>query len=215
MIFLQKTQPWIVEAIIKSAKRVVEDCIELGLKCLDPPATITPLLRCLGYNEYQARKFWAFFENLEKPLEVKIYKYLSIEFKLLIAHRKEIVMHLKKGCTPLDELDCRRLHKECIKTPHAHALYVFLEGRVEEDYIRLNIIRLLKLLYEKYPDKTRKILDILVEAAWDHRKINEVYSIILEILRTESELLKLIVPLIPLSINELVERSPILRRIHK
>jgi len=210
---VKQLPPMFAEAIVNSIRKIYSKCAELDLRCIDPPCVITPLLRCLGYNEYQIRRFWAFFENLGSNISFEIYHYSSARFNLLLSYRKETIMHLKESCIPLDELDCQRLGSQCIKTPHSHALYMYIEGRMENTGIRLNVVRVLRLLYLKNPKLTDELMETLMGIIWRRTSILELYDKILEALRTGSNILRFILPFIPNTLKDLLELSPILRRI--
>ncbi len=210
---VKQIPPIFAEAILNSIRMIYTKCAELGLRCNDPPCVITPLLKCLGYNEYQIRRFWATFEDLGNGIVLEIYRYSLARFNLVISYRKETVMHLRHKCIPLDEIDCRRLGSECIKTPHSHALYIYIDGRVENTVARLNVIRILYFLYSKNPRVVDELMEALRGVIWNRGNVLELYDKVLSGLRIGSSVLKLILPLVPSNVEELLRLSPILRRI--
>jgi len=210
---VKQLPPLFAEAIVNSIRMVYSKCVELNLECIDPPCVITPLLRCLGYNEYQIRRFWFFFENLGDNVNFEIYHYSSASFNLLLSYGKETIMHLKGSYIPLDELDCQRIGSQCIKTPHAHALYIYIEGRMRNTAIRLNVVRVLRLLYLRNPKLTDELMETLINVIWRRTSILELYNKVLEALSTGSNILKFILPFTPSTLKDLLELSPILRRI--
>jgi len=210
---IKQLPPLFAEAIINSIREVYLKCTDLDLRCTDPPCVITPLLRCLGYNEYQIRRFWSLFENLGSNISFEIYHYSSARFNLSLSYRKETIMHLKGGCIPLDELDCQRLGSQCIKTPHSHALYMYIEGRMGNTSIRVNVVRVLRLLYPRNPKLTDELMETLINIIWRRTSILELYDKVLEALRMGSNILRFILPFIPTTPKDLLELSPILRKI--
>jgi len=205
--------PLFAEAIVNSVKEVYSKCVELGLGCIDPPSVITPLLRRLGYSEYQIRRFWHFFEGLGGSIAFEIYHYLSIRFNLLLSYRKEMVMHLREECIPLDELDCQRVGSKCVRTPHSHALYIYIEGRMRNTTLCINVVRVLRLLYLRNPRLTNELMDVLINVIWKRTDISELYDRVLKTLRLGSDILQFILPYIPTTLKDLLELSPTLRRI--
>lgn len=210
---IKQLPPMFAEAIVNSIRKVSSKCIELNLRCTDPPCVITSLLRCLGYNEYQIRRFWSFFENLGSNISFEIYHYSSTRFNLSLSYRKETIMHLKESCIPLDELDCQRLGSQCIKTPHSHALYMYIEGGMGNTSIRLNVVRVLRLLYPRNPRLTDELMETLINIIWKRASVLELYDKILEVLRVGDDILRFILPFTPNTLKDLLELSPILRRI--
>ncbi len=210
---VKKIPPLLAEAIVKSIRRVYSKCAELNLKCTDPPCVISPLLKCLGYNEYQVRRFWSILESLGSSISLEIYRHSLAHFNLVLSYRKETVMHLRNNCIPLDEIDCLRLGSECIKTPHAHALYVYIDGRIEHTSIRVNVIRALYFLYLKNPRIVDELMNALIDVIWERGSPLKLYNMVLSALNIGSSILQLILPIVPGNIRDLLRLSPILRKI--
>lgn len=209
----ERLPPLFAEAIVRSVKRVLLKCAELGIRCRDPPSVITPLLRCLGYNEYKIRRFWSFFEGAREGLRLEIYRYFSVSFALSLVYRKETVTHLERECIPLDDLDYRKLRSQSIRTPHSHALYVYIDGRIEDSGMRLNVISALRLLYLRNPKLVNELLDTIIDIVWGRAAVSELYERILEAIGTGEDVLQLILPSMPTTSRDLLKISPILRRI--
>lgn len=208
----EKLPPLFAEAIVNSVGKILSKCVEMNLKCMDPPSVITPLLRCLGYNEYEIRRFWSFFEKNKGSLSFEIYRYSSVKFSLSFIYRKEAVMHLREDCIPVDELDYQRLKPQCVRTPHSHALYMYIEGEIGDSHMRLNVVNALYLLYLRNSKIVDKLLDTLIDIAWGRAKTSELYEKVLEAIGIGSDVLKFILPSIPTTLKELLKISPILRR---
>lgn len=209
-----KLIPIIVEAIIRAAKETSTTCMELNLHCYDPPVAISPLLRCLGYNEYQVRRFWRYFEEGGR-IDVEIYRYLEAQFKIISVYRKETISHIRHSCVPVDLLDCHKLGSECIKTPHTHALYLYVDGRVGNAEIKINIVRLLSLLYSMNRRVVDKLLDSILDLLWNRVSVEEFYDRVLEALNLGDHVLSVALPLKPNSREKLLQLSPVLRRIQQ
>ncbi len=209
-----KITPLIAEAIIKAAKKTSSTCIELDLRCYDPPVVISPLLRCLGYNEYQVRKFWRYFEE-GGEIRVEVYRYLKARFDIISIYRKEATSHIKRSCVPLDAIDCHRIGSDCIKTPHSHALYLYIDGKIGNAGIRINVIRLLSLLYAMNRRVADSLLDSILDIIWGRASVHELYEKVLKALSLGDEILGVALPLKPDDKNKLLKLSPILRKIHK
>ena len=209
-----KLTPLIAEAIIRAAKKTSSTCMELGLHCYDPPVVISPLLRCLGYNEYQVRRFWRYFEE-GGEINVEVYRYLEAQFNIISVYKKETVSHIRYSCVPVDSLDCHKLGSECIKTPHTHALYLYVDGRVGNAEIRMNIIRLLSLLYSIDRRVVDSLLDSILDMLWNRINVEELYNRVLDALNLGDHVLRVALPLKPDSKEKLLQLSPILRRIQQ
>ncbi len=209
-----KITPLIAEALIKAAKKTSSTCMELNLSCYDPPVVISPLLKCLGYNEYQIRKFWRYFEEGGK-IKVEIYRYLEAHFEIISIYRKETISHIRHSCVPVDAIDCHKIGSDCVKTPHSHVLYVYVDGKIGNAEIRMNIIRLLSLLYAINRKVVDRLLDTILDLVWNRVSVDEFYDRVLETLKLGDNILGVVLPLKPNDKNQLLQLSPILRRIYR
>ena len=209
---MKKLPPLFAEALVGSVKSIVLKCAELGLRCANPPCATTPLLRSLGYNEYQVRRFWSFFEDIGS-LRIEIYHYHAAHFYLTLNYEKETIMYLEENHIPLDDLDCQRMGSRCLKVPHSHALYMYLEGGVGGAFTHANAIRILALSYLKNPRLVEELLNKIRHVIWRQEEIQELYDVVLKILLENIGILKYILPLIPNTKEKLLKLSPFLRRI--
>ncbi|GAB6148742.1 hypothetical protein JCM10135_12840 [Stetteria hydrogenophila] len=208
--------PLFIEAVARSAGHVSLRCAELGLRCMDPPSATSHLLRRLGYNEYQVRRFWLLLGRAGGGLGVEVYRYAPVSFTLVLRYRKGPVAHLRGGCLPLDSLDCRVLGSRCVKAPHSHALYIYLEGTLEgsgDAMLRVNAVRLLSRLARRSRRAVESLVDAVVDAAWGRAGASSLYEAVLEALRLGRGLLRHVLPLLPGTVEELALFSPALRRL--
>ncbi len=211
-IFIKKE---FIDAILRSIRLVLDKCIELDALCFDPPATITPLLYCIGYNEYFVRKFWEVFEKLGE-FSFTIYKYYGIEFDLVLHHKLGTVMHLRDECIPVEDIVCIKHRLDCVKAPHTHMLYIYIEGRHEgRVFVRTNVLRILRLMNIWRKDSPYKVLELMHKVLYGEEDLSRLIIYLLKIILSNEKILSYILPKIPLSNDELKILSPLIRFLHR
>lgn len=202
-----------LKAIIESIRTILIKCKELDALCYDTPATTTHLMQCMGFNEYFIRKTWRVFEEIN-GLRINMYKFHDVEFDLLFEHRKEPVPRLRDSCIPVDDEVCYKKRSECITSPHIHSLYIYLEGKLGRGgYVKINVVRLLRLLQMKDEKLTYELLDVIEKLLTGKGSIRKLYILVLKILLKNRGVLSLILPMVPQDLEGLFKASPFARLI--
>ncbi|MET1159806.1 MAG: hypothetical protein ABWW65_02485 [Thermoprotei archaeon] len=201
----------VLKIVLKSIELVVRACILRDIKCYDPPFLTSPMLRhYFNYDDYAIKRFWRFFKDLGE-LSFPIYRHRYVAFVLKIVHVKELVCYERSNYIPLDPSICSS-GEEYVKVPHSHALYMYIEGRLgKRVVVRMNIVRLLDLLYIKDKELPFKLLRILTGIIDGRYTISDLEKIVLDILQRCSNTLKYVLPVIPRNHEELVKLSPLIR----
>ncbi len=213
-MYVPKMDTSMLKAIMESIRIILGQCKQDNALCIDVPATTTHLMECLGYNEYFIRRTWKVFEEID-GLRINIYKYHEVAFDILFEHRKEPVPRHRYNCIPVDEEICLRRREECITSPHIHSLYLYLEGRFgRSEYVKINIIRLLRLLQISDEKLAYDLLDEIEELLNGKGSTRRLFTLVLRILVKHRELLRYILPMIPGDSESLLKSSPIARIIH-
>jgi hypothetical protein len=203
--------PLTLKAIVESIKKILEVCGRENTLCLDIPATTTSLLECLGYNEYFIRRTWHVIEEAD-GFRFPIYSHSGVSFNILLEHRKEPVPRYRDTCIPMSIEACKQHPSECTVTPHTHALYIYIEGHIGKGgYVKVNLVRILRLLYMEDKDITMKIISLVENLLSGKGDINTLYKSILTLLARNRHVLKYILPYIPSTIEALLASSPLSR----
>ena len=192
-----------IKAVAECARRVLAVCIARGLECMDPPAATTACLRGLGYNEGFVKRLWA---RLPPETRLRVYKGPGVEIDLVLRHDKGPVCHAE-GRTPVDLLECRRVGGE--KATVSNRLYIYFEGDIEGNVVRINVLRLLVLAHRIGFDSLG-LVDAVLEAV-EGRDCERIVSKLGEAVERFRGLLLALSPMMPASIPQLVARSPLLR----
>ena len=198
-----------IEVLVKSFREIVNCCYSERIRCTDPPIASTGFLYSLGFYQYLIRTFWS-----ELPLgvyEIPLYKYLETQFAIEITHEINSAREIRCGkyLVPVDELDARS--KETVFTPRSHLLYVRLSGVVEGNVIKINIVRLAKLIETYEPGWVNSILDSILKALNDPSVLVDLEDKVLQEIDRRKLLLSFILPRIPKSREDLFKLVPILR----
>ena len=198
-----------IEVLVKAIQELVNCCYSERVRCTDPPVASTGFLYSLGFHQYLIRSFWSGL-----PLgtyNVPLYKWLNTNFSLEVEHVISSVNEIECGnlIVPLDELDARM--KATIFTPRSHLLYIRINGEIEGNAIRLNVIRLAKLIETYEPGWVNSLLDSISKAYGDPSMLVDLEYKVLEEIRKRELLLSFILPRIPRSVDDLYKLVPIIR----
>ena len=194
-----------IAAILRCATSVVEACLSYGLECLDPPAATTACLRRHGLTEASAKRLWA---KLPQEARVTIFRAPGVEIDMVLRHSKGSCCHLGDS-TPLDPLDCRRMGLP--KVSNANQLYVYFEGYIEGNVVRMNAIRLL-VLASRLGYNPLELLRAALRAV-EERDCSAIRAELASLIEGFRPILKALSPQLPDSLQALVARSPLLRMI--
>ncbi len=209
--------PLDIELGARAALLLAEACTSLGLRCVDVPIVTTGLLEAVGAGQYKVRRFWAHAKR-SNGATIVLYKYRKTTFRVRLEHREGPLYEVNwEGVrVPLDPeevSEVRRRGLEVEFAPKSHMLFLYLEG-LHEDKLVLSIgaPRLLLLLYQS--PETRKLVeqlvDCVVNAAWG--RIDCMESVALRLVRAWTPL-GIVLPRVPLSLEDLFKVSPLFRRL--
>ena len=198
-----------IEILGKAITALLECCYGERLRCIDPPTATTGMLYSLGLYQYAIRSFWK-----DLPLgvaSIPVYKYLNTSFQIEVEHIVGPVRELRCGdrLIPVDRIDARSL--ETVFSPHSHAIYLRLAGRIEGNIIRINIIRLAKLMETYDPGSVQRTLGGILKMYDSRRMLRRLEGELLDYLKRWRGILRLILPYMPEREEELLKVSPILR----
>ncbi|RUM47252.1 MAG: hypothetical protein DSY37_03110 [Hyperthermus sp.] len=186
-------QKLMVEMAIRSAREMARCCITLGLDCVDAPASSSRLLEDLGYSQYRIRSFWSVVRSLS-PLRIPLYVYNGA--------RGWIKAVYYDG--PFYEHVCGRMHiplssrggvREAVRVPHGSLLYLVLEVSVDGFTSRMNVIRLLTLLYRSSAEAIDALLRGLVSYVWGDLDAVQLVGMLRDIISGWRNVIGSIIPL--------------------
>ena len=204
------------ELLVKPLKVLLEKCIELNLECRDPYLLTTSFLYSLGYTQYRIRKLWKVLSSA-KVYEIIIYKYINSIFSIKMVYEHGPVTHIIVDGIhiPVDRLDVARHHSlQIVKTPHSHKAVAYLEGKISEHInVKINIIRILVLLYKSQGKEVVEKLLNEIEKLMLGRYSKLDREILNIILKSNCEILQLLVPKVPRNLDDLYRLSPALRKL--
>ncbi|MCE4615196.1 MAG: hypothetical protein F7B60_06685 [Desulfurococcales archaeon] len=202
-----------IKVLVNAVRELVNCCYSVRIRCTDPPIASTGFLYSLGFHQYLIRSFWSGL-----PLgvyDIPLYKWLNTDFSLEIEHLISGVNEIRCGelVIPIDELDARM--KNTVFTPRSHLLYIRIKGKVGGNVIRLNVIRLAKLIETYEPGWVNSLLDSILKAFDDPSLLIDLENKVLEETRKRALLLSFILPRIPRSVDDLNKLVPIVRLISR
>ncbi len=181
----------------------------MRLRCTDPPVASTGLLYSMGFNQYSVRRFWS-----ELPLgvyNVPLYTYLDTFFNLELEHAKTPVREAEcEGMlVPLDNIDSIKWRE--VSTPQSHVLYARISGRIEGNVIKVNVVRLAKVVETYEPGWVDMFLAGVMRVYRDKSLLAELEKRVLEELLKRRSILSFILPHIPSSREDLHSHVPLVR----
>ncbi len=200
-----------IDVLLKALRRLLEFCLEEGLECVDPPIATSRFLYSLGCNEYGVRRLWA---RIGGGVEAEVFRSRRSRFSIVLEAHRGMAYHDSLTSVPVDELDCRRLRERCAGTSNANKAYVFLSGGVEDNVLRVNIVRLLLLLERSARGRAFELIDAVRGLLWRRSGASEkLYRVIEEIVLGQEALLAVIEPDLHDILGSLLVHSPLLRKI--
>ncbi len=197
--------------ILSSIRTIVESCITLDLDCRDPPASTTSLLKSLGYNPYQIKRFWEDIERVNHRVLV-LYKFGSSEFglKFIIDEGPIYEVVVKDKIVPLDENDAKKI-ETYLFAPKGRRLFLRLSGG-SGGYIDINLIRILLLVERSSPG----VLSSLINSIDEYLKFGrseKLKEMTLQMFHNFKDILSLVLPAIPDNLELLLRLIPLLRKL--
>ena len=194
--------------ILKSVDIQVKSCLKYNAKCRDPPATTSSLLKSkLGLSEFKIKRFWR-IARVYHGYSLNIYRLRDAWFHLVILVRRGTAYSYNDDFFP-DEFDCMRA--KCLEYTNENMLYIYLEGGLGGEALRINTIYILKKLLEVESECYKKIMEgVEGIIRRDHTRIIRSVTCLFRILKSYSTILSEILPFIPRSLNDLLLISPAL-----
>ncbi len=161
----------------------------------------------MNFSEYSIRRLWS---RLQQSFTLTLYRTKYARFMLKVERRKTLVHHDEVTGLPLDDIDCRRLGTRCISISSVNAAYSFVEGVIEDNILRANIVRVLKLIEEAHPGMGVALIVSVRDALWG--SIDKLRETLINLLERYGWLIALLDPTVK-QLKDLVKRSPILAQI--
>ncbi len=143
------TEEDVIKYIACIAKRQAFICAERGLHCVDVPCFSSSIVVLQGQNRYmRIRKIWKIIKKflVSSERRIRIYEDDLLKVDLYIVMKKGTLYIDKSEMFMLDEYDSKNM--QCTQITNTYKLYTYLEARLEENFIRINTIYLLKKLIE-------------------------------------------------------------------
>ncbi len=196
-----------INALIRGLDSQVKGCIKYGARCRDPPVITSTFLRnALGFSEFRVKRFWKVAKSL-MGYSLNIYRLRDAWFHLVINVRKGAVFVTEDGSFFPDMFDCMKLR--CVEYPNENVLYLYVEGGLGGEALRVNVVYIMKKLFDIRPN----CYDTLVKSIENISEGNLVggmsgFICVFKILKDYSSTLADILPVIPKSLTELVLLSP-------
>ncbi len=209
-----------VATVLKYVARGVIDqslrCVEVGAKCLDPPALTSGMLKKYGlHSEHTILNFWRALDRILEPRggRVCIYRSRYMDFYLLLVHGMEEVYYAKDVDMYVDPLDCGE--HECLSIPHTHTLKIYLEGRYGGGTkVKLNLVHVLAIAVSS-DEEFASCLKDFSEDPLSISKLLRISMCIHRMMKSSKSVLTKIMDKVPDDFQSFVNVSPILRKILK
>jgi hypothetical protein len=198
-----------VNALLKGVDAQVRGCVKYGARCRDPPAVTSTFLRSsLGFSEFRVKRFWRVARSLT-GYSLNVYRLRDAWFHLVPSVRRGAAYVVRGGDFFPDVFDCRAL--ECVEYTNENSLYLYLEGGLGGEALRLNVVYVLVKLLKVRPECYETILRA-VESVSRGDLSGGVSGLIcmFKVLRDYGNVLADIIPVVPRSPSELMLLSPAL-----
>ena len=197
-------------AVTQALRIILDCCLEKRLRCVDPPLVSTGLLYSMGEHQYFVRNFWS-----DLPLgthTVPLYRYLDTYFELEIEHviDRTWEMECEKFIIPIDHMD-HTTRREGKLVPRTHLLYARIRGKIEGNRIRVNVIRLARMVEAFEPGWTALFLDGVERAYENISLLADLEERVLEEINRRKAILSFLLPKVPECIDELFQVAPVVR----
>ncbi|RLG83474.1 MAG: hypothetical protein DRO18_07855 [Thermoprotei archaeon] len=199
-----------IHALLKGIDTQVKGCIKYRLKCRDPPAVTSSFLRFkLNYTEFRVKRFWRIAKAYH-GYSLNVYRLRDAWFHLVILPKKGVAFTYDNYELFPDMFDCMRI--SCTEYPNENLLYIYLEGSLGGEALRLNLVYVLKKLFEVKPLCYETIIEGVksMVSKGSYSEIVKSMPCIFRLLREYGPLLSEILPVIPKTLNDLLLISPAL-----
>ncbi len=203
-------------AVVAGIRQQVLKCIEYEVTCRDVPAvTSTFLRRTLGFSDFRVRRFWSLASRFAKR-KYTIYEHGDAKYWLLPEVRRSFLFATPNYDFFMDVFDRREHFRgKCVELTNVSSLYIYVVGGVENDVVKINALCLLSLIARKRPDCFNKLMDFaesLARGSETEVNFQGIVECVAEIL-SSWDYLRLFVPSIPITLESLFVKCPLLRSI--
>jgi len=159
-------------------------CSILKLRCVDVPVFTSSTMPFIeNKDENFTRKFWKYlikrYLNGQEVSKIKFFDNGYSKMYIALHVVKGPIYILRKHNIAVDKPDCI---DECTLSTNTYKLYTYLEGEVESNYMRLNLVYLLKKLedlgYTGFVDDLIELtLSILKLRKGDYQSITKILTL--------------------------------------
>ena len=192
---------------IKCLDRQVKGCLELSLGCRDVPVATSPLLKSLGFSDYKVKKFWKIAKSFT-GFSINIYRYEETCFYIVLEVRREPLLAYQN--VYVDFIDCQQVH--CTEYPKGNKLYIYIEGSLEGNFMKINGVFLLKKLLELRPGCYKEVMSLIYGSLrGDLSLMLKGARCLFNLVNAYKDLVSIVLPKTPVCIRDLVMVSPIIR----
>ncbi len=201
-----------VNALLRGVDSQVRGCVKYGARCRDPPAVTSTFLRnSLGFSEFRVKRFWRVARSLT-GYSLNVYRLRDAWFHLVPSVRRGAAYVVREGDFFPDVFDCMSL--ECVEYTNENSLYLYLEGGLGGEALRLNVVYVLRKLFMARPACYETIVRA-VESVSKGDLAGGMSGLIcmFRVLKDYGNLLADVIPVVPRSPSELMLLSPALRTI--
>lgn len=198
-----------VDALLKGIDSQVRGCVKYGVRCRDPPAITSTFLRSpLGFSEFRVKRFWRVARALV-GYSLNIYRLRDAWFHLVPSIRRGAAYVVEGDDFFPDVFDCMRLR--CVEYTNENSFYLYIEGGLGGEALRLNVIHLLRKLLQVRPACYETILrSVRSVSKGDLAGGMPGLICMFKVLRDYGNVLADIIPVVPKSPSELMLLSPAL-----
>lgn len=196
-----------INAIIKGIDCQVKGCIKYDVRCRDPPAITSTFLRnVLGFSEFRVKRFWKVAKSL-MGYSLNIYRLRDAWFHLVLNVKKGAVFVVENDNFFPDMFDCMKL--KCVEYPNENVLYLYVEGGLGGEALRVNVVYILRRLLDSRPTCYETLMKS-VENINEGNLIEGMsgFICVFRVLKDYGNILSDILPVIPRSLSELMLLSP-------
>ncbi len=196
-----------INALIRSLDHQVKGCVKYDVRCRDPPAITSTFLRSvLGFSEFRVKRFWKVAKSL-MGYSLNIYRLRDAWFHLVLNVKKGAVFVIENDNFFPDMFDCVKL--KCVEYPNENVLYLYVEGGLGGEALRVNVVYILRKLFDLRPT----CYDTLIKSIESISEGNLIggmsgFICVFKILKDYGNILADILPVIPRSLSELMLLSP-------
>ena len=196
-----------INALIRGLDYQVKGCIKYDVRCRDPPAITSTFLRnVLGFSEFRVKRFWKVAKSL-MGYSLNIYRLRDAWFHLVLNVKKGAVFVVENANFFPDMFDCMKL--KCVEYPNENVLYLYVEGGLGGEALRVNVVYILRKLFDLRPTCYETLMKS-VENISEGNLIGGMsgFICVFRILKDYGNILADILPVIPRSLSELMLLSP-------